>query len=753
MQPTSIGSKHCTYCTIHKQNTYYFVSDPDAPHNEEFFVTKKEKKHAPTTTEVPRSPEQNQTFKIWDSRSYIEEALENPQTIQTKLSPDLITLWHEYSAYLSEKKYDQESRFGLNGEYGVPVSQICRNFEHALEIRGKDTHRAALETWVAESYEHFKNNDSYPVGSLLVSISPRGGSEKEGLDEGYPGLDPKNYVFINVFIKTAANRILPRQFMSYALTSDLKELQQNILQNPLLFSPHEYTQVPLPQSFHTAKAKSLPTRNEHEVIGKLIAIPCTEQDTDSQLQVIRDATYEDQSNWKIKLDELPQIDPTLFDQEAEKVLALCTTTFQELLGDVHQGFSNLAAANENFNVLVTDFRNYLLKWVEINSANYNSQSSKSKTAGTLELSREAVLEAWKIKRKKKTGVALTKQQHSFVQQTSQTSSALSPLFAQISSGMQCIILSPVSAPLSISKQVASMGQTGLISPTAQFGSLAGATAPNGSMFAALSSYKEMQSSEGASNRNDEISKSISEKKQLLSHYQSLQHSLKPITVTNSYSGQTEIIYAWFTDESYLSAYDGHCYRKTKNGPILGPCDISLEFDDLLVDFQVPGLESQSIQTKKTNSAGGFAFLENWQMQAVQQQIFELEMELLLLTQLQESLQNETGGLQTLSEEDSGRISRIVDMVSKKIFRITLSDLIAGVTEYSDQVTSLPKKCLEFLEKSGNNKIQAFYELLLILETEDISNILRVLREPFHIDEDQTEPNQEEPPQMAFNQAA
>jgi hypothetical protein len=732
------------------------VYDPDAPHNEEFFVTKQEKNHQPATSESLTDPKKEQkieqNLQIWDSRYYLEQALGNPQTIQTRLSPDLITLWHEYSAYLSEKKYDQESRFGLNGEYGVPVSQICRNFEHALELQGKDTHRAALETWVAKSYEHFKNDESYPNGSLLVSISPRGGSEKDGLDEGYPGLDPKNYVFINVFIKTAANRILPRQFMSYAPTPDLKKLQQSLLQNSLLFSPHEYTKIPLPQSFHSAKAKSLPTRNEHEVIAKLIAIPCTELDTDSQLQVIRDAAYKDQSNWEIKLDELPQIDPTLFDQEAEKVLALCTATFQELLAEIHQGSSNLSTANEDFNVLVTDFRNYLLKWVEINAPNYKEKNHQSKMS-SLKLTRDDVLEAWKIKRKKKTGATLSKQQLSFVQQTSQASSIISPLFTQISSGMQCIILSPVSTPLHISKPVANMGQSSLISSTPQLASLTGVTSPNYTMFAALSSYKKIQSSESDSSRNNEISKSISEKKQLLYHYQSLRQSLKPITVTHTYSGKTETIYAWFTNESYKSAYDGHCYRQTKNGPILGPCHISLEFDDLLADFQVPGLESQSFQTKKTGTQGGFAFLENWQMQAVQQQIFEIEMELLLLTQLQESLKSETGGLEKISVKDLNRISKIVNVVSKKIFRITLSDLIAGITEYSDQVTCLPKKCLEYLEKSGNNKIQAFYELLLILETEDISNILRVLHEPFQLVEDQTHPNQEESSQLAFNLAA
>src|SRR5690606_9819911 len=93
---------------------------------------------------------------------------------------------------------------------------------------------------------------------------------------------------------------------------------------------------------------------------------------------------------------------------------------------------------------------------------------------------------------------------------------------------------------------------------------------------------------------------------------------------------------------------------------------------------------------------------------------------------QSDLENGIKDSTHIPEKQRAQLSEIVTKLSRRIFRVTLSDLVAGIVDYTDEFLALPKKCISYLNKSGANKIEALNELMLILETEDIQMITNQL---------------------------
>jgi len=88
----------------------------------------------------------------------------------------------------------------------------------------------------------------------------------------------------------------------------------------------------------------------------------------------------------------------------------------------------------------------------------------------------------------------------------------------------------------------------------------------------------------------------------------------------------------------------------------------------------------------------------------------------------------------LTKEDEEKSQKIVSLLSRRIFRVTFSDLVAGfagtpLLSYTTDVLSLPRKCSEFLTSFGPNKFEGVRELIAILESEELSEISNALQIP------------------------
>jgi len=671
-------------------------------------------------------------FKIWDSRPYFESARQNPQQAVENIRVDLKTLYDEYAATFHKKKYPQWGLYGLRDTYSKKTTEICEDFVREMENlaeKGMKSGRAKLEAWAAKALEEFLTNPAIPVGAVLILFSPRG-----KLNEAYPGDAPENYVFVNAFVKTAqaSNEPTPQgknqpfpacfhQFTSYALTPQL--LQQHAKMkdrcNNLVgiraktYHPNDvFSQesVPIPPLSDS-------NNPEHWLIAQPIMVFPDQDGLDSDaisdaiLVEINHILYENQKNpdgtdWAIKIDDLPELDTAAFEEISQKVVDQLVAAFEEIFTE--DTTKNVA----DFDELVLLFRDYLLKWVEINDKKSQNTSNRDGKSNSDLPDIESIIQIWKIGKSGNTKSRKHQKNNkndslSGIQNELRLSNSL---LNQIASSAHCII-NP-GGLLNKAVQLPTQSIAG-IQPNLQFGQFAtknlGTTVfsrQNLQLNQTESSNKKIQETtlamETLINLKNKHTKLIS-----------LKSSLLPLEIYNYQKKRMEVIYVLLSDPTYFAEYNRQCYKLTSTGPVLGPCHVDLDEDGLLLTIP------------HENSSKKFLSLD--QYNALTQEIFELEMQLILQSALINQLNLEGNGNNSLDSSDVEKITAITKSLSSKIFRITFSDLVAGVVDYTDEFLTLPGKCISFLNSYGQNKIAGVKKLLLILEENDLATILKALQ--------------------------
>lgn len=156
--------------------------------------------------------------------------------------------------------------------------------------------------------------------------------------------------------------------------------------------------------------------------------------------------------------------------------------------------------------------------------------------------------------------------------------------------------------------------------------------------------------------------SVTEKQLFTAHLQ----RLTKLYVTNHETGRTEIWYAYINDPSQADFYQHSCYRLANDKPILGPCDIPLVADGLIdPTWLLTEAEYQAYLAA--------AFAEN------------------LETQLIEHL---------TTDAEKTELHTLIKALGRKIFRVSLSDLVAGQIGFDEQsLFELPHLYSEYLTQA------------------------------------------------------
>jgi hypothetical protein len=310
---------------------------------------------------------------LWTSASYFSQLAHlDKETLNNSLTWDIISFLHEYVGLKDKKIYPYGQR-GIMDAYPVRTSQLCQNQEQILKQRGLETTRAQLETKAALTIETWMKDQTVQVGEKLIIISPRG-----KISEGYPGLDPENYVFINVYTKIGDNDFQLVQYTSYAREKELQGLQEQFFEKLAgqTYSP----EIELGPS-REIKIGSL----SHQIIDKPIFIPAN-----VQFIQIEELIYQDEQDkekgWITTRKDLPQVDEQLFEQQLQIVLEMLLQQFWILTEQT----PNLAITQ--FDQLITIVREHFLKWVEEHAPNYQTDENFAPYALNLEI----ILERWQL---------------------------------------------------------------------------------------------------------------------------------------------------------------------------------------------------------------------------------------------------------------------------------------------------------------------------------------------------------------------
>ncbi|NCN87495.1 MAG: hypothetical protein GW941_01215 [Candidatus Pacebacteria bacterium] len=315
---------------------------------------------------------------LWTSASYFNQLANlDKDTLNNSLTWDLVSFLHEYVG-LKDKKVYPYGQNGIMDAYPVRTSQICLNHEQDLKGKNLEITRAQLETKAALTVETWMEDKKIEVGEKLVIISPRG-----KISEGYPGLDPENYVFVNIYSKIGENDFQLVQYTSYAREKELQALQNQLINQ---LDGQIYSPVIEIQQREKIKNSSL----SHQIIDKPILLPVEAQFTQLE-ELIYSDEHDDKKGWVTTREDLPQIDEQLFEEQLQVVL-------QMLL----QQFWILAEQSPNvvivqFDELINIVRKHFLKWVEEHSSNYQTDSNFAPYSLNLEI----ILENWQLAVKQK----------------------------------------------------------------------------------------------------------------------------------------------------------------------------------------------------------------------------------------------------------------------------------------------------------------------------------------------------------------
>jgi len=304
--------------------------------------------------------------RLWSSRRYFSRELLKSEghfpnersIVKNQLQADLRSFFDEYAALKAQVIY-QYGPSGIRDGYTESMSQIAANFCRALAEENRPTARAELEMAVAKTIEQWMADTSIAgsdtVGEKLITISPR------GLEvEGYPGLNQKNYVFVNIYEKTNWGFLL-WQYRNYEQNQDLPKLQDTLLQfeSSVRVSAQEKANFML--SDETISAGQLSGRVDLQTIDTIIQLPAA-----VEINQVRAVLFANQTNWPINIHrDLPELNADQYQHQLTRIVEFCLHQFDNLL--------NLTStdASQQFDVLIDLSRQAFLKWVEDHAENYN----------------------------------------------------------------------------------------------------------------------------------------------------------------------------------------------------------------------------------------------------------------------------------------------------------------------------------------------------------------------------------------------
>lgn len=364
---------------------------------------------------------------LWTSASYFSLVNQlDKEQIDQSLTWDLISFLHEYVG-LKDKKIYPYGPYGIMNAYHQKTSELCAKQELSLEENGLDPTRAQFETKSALTIEAWMANSATIVGQKLIVISPRGKAE-----EGYPGLEKKHYVFVNVYEKIDENNFQLVQYLSYAGEKELSALQNKILSQDGVY-------IYKPSLGENDYQKLKPKNLSHQIINKPLLV--TNQSATLTYQELETLIYQNENKWVTTRKQLPKVEEDLFSQELGRVIELLLAQFWIL----SQEMPNIAILH--FDELIAVVREYFLKWMEDHAANYHDGQLLAPYALNLDL----ILENWQLRLKKKNGQANKDEEEKL--KTLKKTIALDPLqpLLRASSVAHCIVGTPGSVAMQIIK--------------------------------------------------------------------------------------------------------------------------------------------------------------------------------------------------------------------------------------------------------------------------------------------------------------
>lgn len=355
-------------------------------------------------------------FKLWNSERYFAayelcNSAEEKDLVVNQLIADLTSFFDEYAFLRAAVTYEY-NQYGMRNGYTEKVSDIAHNFTERLRGNGDPLDRALLEEKVALYVESWMNNNNVQIGERLLFISPRGSQA-----EHYPGLDDRNYVFVNIYEKTETG-FLFRQYRSY---DPNPQLPQTL--NEITTQTNGFKQKISAQEF---------ANKDHHTIASAVHIPAR-----VALETIESTIYSQKENWVTDIDrDLPQLPEADAQYELQRMLGFCLDKFHALAENTTSSTQQVEA----FDKLVVLARKTLLKWVENRALNFDHEKQSN-----FAIVFQDIEDAWQLQTKKDSGEQLQKEEQSrlkkFVKQV-----ALSPTLPikSAASWSHCIAGTPLS---------------------------------------------------------------------------------------------------------------------------------------------------------------------------------------------------------------------------------------------------------------------------------------------------------------------
>lgn len=351
--------------------------------------------HERLNRRIAEQPSASEKLILWDSHRYFSDAEdstpERASQREDQLRQDLSSFFDEYSFLRAAVVYPYGPT-GMRQGYSQSLSEITEHFMQKMHTEGRPIERAHAEVLAAHYIQDWMTQHPFAeFPERIIAMSPRGTEA-----ELYPGLQEKNYVFINIFEKTEQAFVL-RQYRSYDTNEQLPLVQQQLA----ALSPYgNGLQKIAPVEFPT---------QDHQTITTFVHLP-----QDVPLTQIEDILYERKKKWAIDIDrELPQLPSPLRVSELERTTQYCLSQFRELQ---QQKMLSASEKQLQFTELVLLVRKALLKWAEDHATNYHPEQEENLL---YHLDFVLITETWKANLKKKAGAKLKEEEVNILEQFSQ----------------------------------------------------------------------------------------------------------------------------------------------------------------------------------------------------------------------------------------------------------------------------------------------------------------------------------------------
>lgn len=256
-------------------------------------------------TTLFRSKKTESRFEQWDAESYIQLAAlsqyREVDALTTLLTANFISFSAEYTRgeVVSTFEMDVDPTNGLLGmmkSYATGILGMGENFEEKLQGKGKSPTRAQLETHNLVQLDHW--SVSAPIGSVFIWNSPPG-----LVSEGYAGLSSHSFIF--VYEKVSETKVVLHQYRTWMSLSQHAEFQEFATQSPA-----------------SEKSKAL---SSHQIIHNIVVTTPKAHGCNSAPQfvaLLEKKAYESQDSWKVKPNEMPQIDEEKYAEFRDFLLSL-----------------------------------------------------------------------------------------------------------------------------------------------------------------------------------------------------------------------------------------------------------------------------------------------------------------------------------------------------------------------------------------------------------------------------------------------